>query len=970
MKFLILFAVIAAQPIWPDTPALQEIIDEANLPLLNPDLSTRKTAKIRLVNGLEAYLISDPQADQSAAAMAVQTGSWDDPIEYPGMAHFCEHMLFKGSQKFPNENEFSTLIADNNGLTNAFTASDRTVYMFSSCEEGFLPILERFARFFIDPLFNLSGIKRELHAVDQEFAKNIENDNWREYMVFKETGNPHHPNAHFSIGNSETLANIPQSALKKWHYQHYIAPKMRLIVYSHLPIESLKETVRNYFSLVPNHDTLAANTSAALTSDQQKGHFIYIQPIKHSKMLTLSWELSSDISLDPAKSAQLFCYAMGRGQPYSLHEQLIKEGFINDLSMRVDELGDPSHRFLQIELDLTKEGLQQIDSVINRVFQTISHLKNSGIPRYLFDEMNNIAKLAYQFQPRKDAFRYIAGIGEEILDEPLASYPRQTMLAADYDPQKIAKAASYLTPENALYFLRADFSDTDISLNLRERWIGAEYAIGEIPAHWLKTWKKAEAHPNIRLANPNPFLPTNFDLVSAINDPKTSTPLLISEDDFGLAYYSRVSEFRTPESVYFLHILTPQINATARSHALASLYLNYLTDRLHPTLSAARTAGLKSSFGIDRNRLHCTVSGFSDKASLLLQEILKQLATPPPTPAQFEQYIAYLSKELENASKDLAFIQAKELAASLIYGDKPTQSQQYDALQNISYDDFCTFLHSMYDETYVQAMFCGNLSLKDAESAWLDVRHLLGSAPFRKENHPPTKILSLPEDKGPFAIHEKSDVLGHAAFLVLDVGTFSFEKRAAQEILAAVLKESFFDTLRSKQKTGYIAQSDHQELELRLFQYFFVQSNSHQPDDLLSRFELFLETFVQDLPETIPAARFAALKQNISESLFSRFRSLNEKSALWNQLAFDYEADFSWLEKRLEGFAQLNYETFLKDAQSFLSKDNRKRLAVLFEGRIDHPFIYESVTADEIGRMAEYFTRTDVAAQMEDAKQD
>ncbi|HEV7737063.1 MAG TPA: insulinase family protein, partial [Chlamydiales bacterium] len=74
----------------------EEISDLSSLPLLNPDLKERQTAKIRLRNGLEILLISDPGADQSSASVAVDAGSWNDPEKYPGMAHFCEHMLFLG----------------------------------------------------------------------------------------------------------------------------------------------------------------------------------------------------------------------------------------------------------------------------------------------------------------------------------------------------------------------------------------------------------------------------------------------------------------------------------------------------------------------------------------------------------------------------------------------------------------------------------------------------------------------------------------------------------------------------------------------------------------------------------------------------------------------------------------------------------------------------------------------------------
>lgn len=53
-----------------------------------------------------------------------------DPWELPGLAHFCEHMLFLGTDKYPSENEYSKYISSHGGMTNAFTASDHTNYFF------------------------------------------------------------------------------------------------------------------------------------------------------------------------------------------------------------------------------------------------------------------------------------------------------------------------------------------------------------------------------------------------------------------------------------------------------------------------------------------------------------------------------------------------------------------------------------------------------------------------------------------------------------------------------------------------------------------------------------------------------------------------------------------------------------------------------------------------------------------------
>lgn len=53
-----------------------------------------------------------------------------DPDELPGLAHFCEHMLFLGTEKYPDENKYSQFLAQYAGRSNAFTSSDHTDYYF------------------------------------------------------------------------------------------------------------------------------------------------------------------------------------------------------------------------------------------------------------------------------------------------------------------------------------------------------------------------------------------------------------------------------------------------------------------------------------------------------------------------------------------------------------------------------------------------------------------------------------------------------------------------------------------------------------------------------------------------------------------------------------------------------------------------------------------------------------------------
>ncbi|CAM9700624.1 unnamed protein product [Choristocarpus tenellus] len=58
---------------------------------------------LRLANGLQVLLVSDPDAKSAAAAMDVHVGHFSDPDGLPGLAHFCEHLLFLGTDKYPDE---------------------------------------------------------------------------------------------------------------------------------------------------------------------------------------------------------------------------------------------------------------------------------------------------------------------------------------------------------------------------------------------------------------------------------------------------------------------------------------------------------------------------------------------------------------------------------------------------------------------------------------------------------------------------------------------------------------------------------------------------------------------------------------------------------------------------------------------------------------------------------------------------
>lgn len=64
----------------------------------------------------------------AAVSLAVNVGCFNDPHSRQGIAHFLEHMIFMGSSKYEDENEFSNFIAAHGGYTNAYTEWEYTNY--------------------------------------------------------------------------------------------------------------------------------------------------------------------------------------------------------------------------------------------------------------------------------------------------------------------------------------------------------------------------------------------------------------------------------------------------------------------------------------------------------------------------------------------------------------------------------------------------------------------------------------------------------------------------------------------------------------------------------------------------------------------------------------------------------------------------------------------------------------------------
>lgn len=180
-------------------------------PTVKSPADKKEYSVIRLYNGLTALLVTDhpvvsldesgeasesdgeseasrSESDLSdtenedkiaACALCVGVGSFSDPPDIPGLAHFLEHMVFMGSEKYPAENEFDSFIKRKGGSDNASTQCQHTTFYFECQEEHLKEAMDIFSQFFISPLMKYEAMARERQAIESEFNMALPSDDYR-----------------------------------------------------------------------------------------------------------------------------------------------------------------------------------------------------------------------------------------------------------------------------------------------------------------------------------------------------------------------------------------------------------------------------------------------------------------------------------------------------------------------------------------------------------------------------------------------------------------------------------------------------------------------------------------------------------------------------------------------------------------------------------------------------------------------
>lgn len=200
-----------------------------------------------LDNGMKILIKQDHRAPVVVAQVWYRIGSSYEPDGITGVSHVLEHMMFKGTNKYP-KGEFNRIIAENGGKDNAFTGRDYTAY-FQTLEKSRLAVsMELESDRMQGMLLDKDEFAKELQVVIEERRMRTEDKaESKVYEKFNEAAFPGHPYGRPVIGWMRDLKELEVDDLHKWYQRYYSPANAILVVVGDVEPEEVIALAKKYY---------------------------------------------------------------------------------------------------------------------------------------------------------------------------------------------------------------------------------------------------------------------------------------------------------------------------------------------------------------------------------------------------------------------------------------------------------------------------------------------------------------------------------------------------------------------------------------------------------------------------------------------------------------------------------------------------------------------------------------------------
>ncbi len=863
----VLVAAVLAGAVW--APQIVEAAKTQSQVIVSP-ADTREYKAITLENGITVMLVSDSTLDKSAASLSVGVGLMHDPMTQQGMAHYLEHMLFLGTERFPDPEGYNNFMTQNGGSSNAYTWMDITNYMFEINNEAFDEALDRFSDFFKSPKLYPEYTDKEKNAVNAEWSMRREMDFFGMFKLNRSMmGN--HPANRFLIGNLETLGDKEGSKLHtetvEFYKKYYSANIMKVAMISNLPIKQMEQLAQKHFSNINNKKIEKPVVDATIDFSQLGKKRIHYVPNNDIKQLQLDFTIDNNLAKFEAKPNRFVSYLLGSEMPGTPAYVLKKDGLIASLNVGATPDMYGNYGQFLVDIELTDKGMTQREAITRVVMNYIDKIRKEGVDEKYFKEIKTSLNNRFRFLEKGDSFNYVSSLADE-----MQSYPAHQVISAPYEYSKFDSKAIHnvlkqLTPERLRVWYISKQEPADKTMHFYD----GKYSIVDISKEEVASWSKPTSYA-LTLPKVNQLLPENFDLKTQDVADIQKPTLVHDKNGIRVWQYPSQQFANQPKGLLKVYINNPAKEQSLEAQVLLSLWSDLYNLKQSALATEASIAGMNLSVS-PSNGLEINVGGFTDKQPQLFKQALNSLDVSF-SEAEFTQAIDRFTRELANQEKQFPIYQLFGHFNNLISSSGYSNDDLIEAAKKLKPEDLNVFIDKVLAQNQVRIFAFGNYSKRDIQQYVKQVSSIMPE--HRKVVDYTQTRYWKPQEGTVLTLKKDLDV---ADVAVLDVQVHpepSLTQEARARVLQGHLRTQTFQTLRTEEQLAYAVTAIAPKIKDYSAVGFAIQTPVKSAEEMQQRFDAFKKEYHEKLNE-MTDQEFAQLKNSVLVSLKEKPKNLRDE---------------------------------------------------------------------------------------------
>lgn len=280
----------------------------------------------RLPNGLTIIAEQMP-IDAVNLSLWINVGSAVEADAINGMAHFLEHMIFKGTEQLIS-GEFERRIEERGAVTNAATSQDYTHYYITTAPKDFADL----APLQIDVVANASipddAFERERLVVLEEIRRSEDNPRRRTYKRAMEMAFAQLPYRRPVLGAEEVISHLKPQQMRDFHASWYQPPSITAVAVGNLAVEELIEIIAEGFSKSHNHQSTINKQPPKFVCELPFSEIVrqeFTDESLQQARLVMVWRVPGLDKLDETYALDVLAAILGHGRTSRLVRELREE---------------------------------------------------------------------------------------------------------------------------------------------------------------------------------------------------------------------------------------------------------------------------------------------------------------------------------------------------------------------------------------------------------------------------------------------------------------------------------------------------------------------------------------------------------------------------------------------------------------------------------------------------------------------